>query len=69
MIFPSMPKGVERDDTVHGKLYYTRDDMRRFGLQCVEEYKRCQNKPAAPFGSGSDVVDELMGFIGGMGKR
>ena len=44
MIFPPRPKGIERDDTEHGRLYYTADDLRRYGLQCVEEYKRCQRK-------------------------
>lgn len=41
MIFPPRPKGIERDQTAHGRLYYTGDDLRRYGLQCVEEYKRC----------------------------
>ena len=48
MIFPPRPKGIERDDTEHGRLYYTADDLRRYGLQCVEEYKRCQRKETAP---------------------
>ena len=62
MIFPPRPKGIERDDTEHGKLYYTADDLKRYGLQCVEEYKRCQRKETAT--PRSDVVDELMRGFG-----
>lgn len=59
MIFPPRPKGIERDDTEHGKLYYTGDQLRRYGLQCVEEYKRCQKETPR-----SDVVDDLMSMMG-----
>lgn len=68
MIFPPRPKGIERDDTEHGRLYYTSDDLRRYGLQCVEEYKRCNpersntQKTATPR---CDVVDDLMSMFGG----
>ena len=62
MIFPPRPKGIERDDTEHGRLYYTADDLRRYGLQCVEEYKRCQRKETAT--PRSDAVDELMRGFG-----
>ena len=41
MIFPPRPKGIERDDTEHGRLYYSSKDLMRYGLQCVAEYKRC----------------------------
>lgn len=67
MNFPPRPKGIERDDTEHGRLYYTADDLRRYGLQCVEEYKRCnperanQPKTATPR---CDVVDDLMAMMG-----
>ena len=72
MIFPPRPKGIERDDTEHGRLYYTADDLRRYALQCVEEYKRCNPdgdkcervnplKSATPRGA---VVDELMRGFG-----
>lgn len=62
MIFPPRPKGIERDDTEHGRLYYTADDLKRYGLQCVEEYKRCNpQKTATPQ---CDVVDDLMSMMG-----
>lgn len=72
MIFPPRPKGIERDDTVHNKLYYTSEDLRRYGLQCVEEYKRCNPdgdkcervnplKSATPM---PDVVRDLFGKMG-----
>lgn len=28
MIFPPRPKGIERDDTEQGRLYYTADDLK-----------------------------------------
>jgi hypothetical protein len=61
MIFPPRPKGFERDDTEHGKLYYTSDQLKKYGIQCVEEYKRCQKKPESPR---SEVVDDLMSMMG-----
>lgn len=45
MIFPPRPKAIERDDTKHGVLYYTSDQLKWYGIKCVEEYKRCQQKP------------------------
>jgi hypothetical protein len=71
MIFPPRPKGFERDDTEHGKLYYTGEQLRKYGLRCVEEYKRCNPDPkkesvnplhrTAPT---CDVVGDLMGMFG-----
>lgn len=58
MIFPPRPKGIERDDTEHGRLYYTAEDLRRYGLQCVEEYKRCN-----PNRSREPIPDILRGFL------
>lgn len=76
MIFPPRPKGIERDDTEHGRLYYTANDLRRYGLQCVEEYRRCNPEgdkcervnPLRSATSMPDVVSDLMGFMG-MGSR
>ena len=48
MIFPPRPKGIERDQTTHGRLYYTGEDLRRYALQCVEEYKRCKAETKTP---------------------
>ena len=62
MIFPPRPKGIERDDVQHGRLYYTSEDLRRYGLQCVEEYKRCQRKDTET--PRSEVVDELLRKMG-----
>lgn len=55
MIFPPRPKGIERDQTTHGRLYYTSDDLKRYGLQCVEEYKRCMVERANQAAFGEDV--------------
>lgn len=30
-----LPRGIERDDTEHGKLYYTRAQMLAYGLACA----------------------------------
>ena len=70
MNFPPRPKGIERDDTEHGRLYYTADDLKRYGLQCVEEYKRCNTErtesvnPLKSVTPRSGVVDDLMSMMG-----
>lgn len=66
MIFPPRPKGIERDDTEHGRLYYSAEDLRRYGLQCVEEYKRCNTERSNPQKAAPrcDVVDDLMSMMG-----
>ena len=71
MIFPKPPAGVERDDTKHGTLYYTRDQLKKYGLQCVEEWVRCNqsgNQCESPdhlSESEFDFVSLLRGFKGG----
>jgi hypothetical protein len=40
---PPPPKGIERDETEHGKLYYTRKQMIDFATRAMEhepEYPR-----------------------------
>lgn len=71
MIFPPRPKAIERDQTEHGKLYYTGDQLRKYGLQCVEEYKRCNPdtktgnvNPLRRSTPSCDVVNDLMGMMG-----
>lgn len=71
MIFPPRPKGIERDQTAHGRLYYTSEDLRRYGLQCVEEYKRCNPErskesvnPLSQRSSMSDAVNDLFSKMG-----
>lgn len=67
MIFQPRPQGIERDDVVHGKIYYTGDQLRKYGLQCVEEYKRCNPDPKTESVNPlrrSGVVDELFGRMG-----
>lgn len=71
MIFPPRPKGIEHDDTEHGKLYYTSEQLRQYGLQCVEEYKRCSPdqktesvNPLSRKTQSCGVVDELFGRMG-----
>lgn len=67
MIFPPRPQGLYRDDVLHGKLYYTGDQLKKYGLQCVEEYKRCNPKTESVNHRSTpscDVVDDLMGMMG-----
>jgi isocitrate lyase len=36
MSVPKLPQGVERDDTEHGRLYYTRAQMLAYGIECAK---------------------------------
>lgn len=36
MILPKLPRGIERDDTEHGKIYYTRAQMMAYGQECAD---------------------------------
>ena len=62
-----LPKGVERDDTVHGRRYYSKaelmDDARRYAAD--QQARRPAHAPRPePASSGSEVVDDLMGMMG-----
>lgn len=48
MKLPPRPQGLYRDDVLHGRIYYTSEDLKRYGLQCVEEYKRSQAETKTP---------------------
>jgi len=37
MKLPLLPEGIYRDDTQHGKLYFTLAQIRSYGQECAEE--------------------------------
>jgi len=65
-----LPRGIERDETVHGRLYYTRAQLMAFGQARVDE--ALQNERGAsrtrssPHGAAprSAAVDDLMSKMG-----
>jgi hypothetical protein len=61
-----LPKGIERDDTVHGKLYYTRAQMIHYAKQCVEKALNGElDEPPTKTDSKVDSkVEELMNIFG-----
>ena len=47
MIFPPFPEpGFRKLSDLQSGIdsYYTADQLKKYGLKCVEEYKRCQSK-------------------------
>jgi hypothetical protein len=61
-----LPKGIERDDTVHNRLYYTKAQMLLYG-QAREDaaiLAMAPPKPGAPTGARPNAVDELLGRMG-----
>jgi hypothetical protein len=61
MITTQLPPGVERDQTEHGKLYFTRRQMVEYGQRCADaERDRLQG----PIKSGDETVDFLRGMMG-----
>lgn len=62
-----LPKGIERDDTVHGRLYYTRAQMLAYGLDCVDAAVRqiqAARQPESKPGARSAAVDDLLSKMG-----
>lgn len=37
MSYPNLPRAICRDETEHGKLYYTRAQMMEYGKSCAED--------------------------------
>ncbi len=66
MTAPKLPPGISRDETVHGKLYYTRAQMIEYGRLCAEEAmksidaSRMKNNASGQ----SKTVNDLMGIFG-----
>jgi len=61
MITTPLPPGIDRDQTEHGKLYYTRRQMIEFGQRCADAER---NRLQGPIKSGDDHIDFLRGVMG-----
>lgn len=61
MNFPPFPVGIYRDDTVHGRLYYTRQQMFDFA-QAVLNAQPKTHTPQATYRA------ELPDFLRGLNK-
>lgn len=65
---PKLPSGISRDETQHGKLYYTRAQMLEYGRLCAEDAmqkidaSRMKSNASGQFKSSS--VEDLMGIFG-----
>lgn len=65
MNMPPLPRAIERDETEHGKLYYTRAQVLAYGEACVDANKKEKDAlSAAMNGSYSKAVDDIMGKFG-----
>lgn len=65
MILP-LPRGIERDDTVHGRLYYSRQQIIYYGDMCFAAGKEATRKEIAARKppENPDVLNELFGKFG-----
>lgn len=60
-----LPPGIERDQTEHGKLYYTRRQMIEYGQRCADaERSRIEtnSKRTAMDDGGVDFLRGMMGM-------
>lgn len=64
MILPPMPKGVEKDDAVHGRIYYTRLQMISYGQQCVDLALSAIYESEEQRTDGKSSVEELFNIFG-----
>lgn len=56
-----LPLGIERDQTEHGKLYYSRRQMIEYGQRCADAER---DRLTGPINSGDETVDFLSGMMG-----
>ncbi|MBV5298386.1 MAG: hypothetical protein JZU64_09735 [Rhodoferax sp.] len=63
---PPLPPGIDRDETQHGKLYFTRRQLVEYGQRCFAEGMNC--KPASgsqyPRTGPDETVDFLRDIMG-----
>ena len=52
---PALPAGLERDQTEHGRIYYTRAQLKAYGHACATAMLIAQAKPHPPQGAASDA--------------
>lgn len=55
---PMLPKGIERDETEHGKIYYTRKQMIEFAQAAINSHKEVVGDTSGP------AVSDLMRMMG-----
>lgn len=58
---PMLPKGIERDETEHGKIYYTRKQMIEFAQAAINSHKEVIGGTKTPDGP---AVSDLMRMMG-----
>ena len=69
---PTLPKGITRDDTQHGRMYYTLQQMRDYGRACAAAHMaqidaaRMRHNSS---GQNPEVINELFGFLGKKGNE
>jgi len=63
---PLPPEGIYRDDTQHGKLYFTLAQIRSYGQECAEDAIREIDRARAKHNGQKpdDTVDFLRGMMG-----
>jgi len=61
-----VPRGIDRDDTVHGKLYYTRAQLLAYGDQCFADGIACKPASGSQYKASEKpvTVDDLMNIFG-----
>jgi len=66
MKLPLLPEGIYRDDTQHGKLYFTLAQIRAYGQECAEDAIREIDRARAKHNGQKpdDTVDFLRGMMG-----
>ena len=67
MNLPPMPPGIDRDETQHGKLYFTRKQMVEYARRCIDADRadRIQSNSAtfdANEDGGLDFFRDIMGM-------
>lgn len=58
---PSLPAGIERDNTVQGRIYYTRAQMTAYGHACATAVLLGQTKP---YQQDNTTVEDLRKMFG-----
>ncbi len=64
--FPPLPPGLERDQTHHGRWYFTLAQMREYGQKCAEDAIREIDKSRAKHNACGQKPDDTVDFLRGM---
>ena len=60
-----LPRAITRDETEHGKLYYTRQQLIEYGRRCAEE----ATMPAPKHSDDSGFPEALGELFGRFGRK